>query len=173
MIKSYSRLSLGWMLVLLGCAHITINVYFTDKQIQDAAERLEEKVRGEVLELEEDEAIESFQSKATGSWLDFFMMSAYAEEPKLKTDSPQINALIKERKKRFKQIDRLLTKGVIGEGKNGYLKEKDIKQLVLKEIPQVRKMLKSENQDRKKMYQLIVGNLKTLLWDFNDFLEHF
>jgi len=53
-------------------------------------------------------------------------------------------------------VDDLLTQGAVGEGKDGYLKEKDLKSLGdLKKIAAARKTIQDENADRLALYKAI------------------
>lgn len=148
------------ILCLLGsCAFVTINVYFTPQEIQKAADRIEDRVRGEVLE-EETEEIQEPQSKAGSVLFEWLCSTAYAQEGKeekidLNINTPKIEEIVDRRARRFKRIDELLNEAVIGEGLDGYLIIRDIKSLDLKEIPKVRQLVKQENEDRKKLYESI------------------
>ena len=147
-----------WVLTILmtaACANITINVYFPAEKIEQAADVIEDQVRSDVLEQESAEPSESTQSKAETGWWDRICPPAYAAEVDFNIDTPEIRAITERRKGRFAKIDALLTKGAIGEGKDGYLKEKDIRSLPLKEIAEARKLVREENKDRKGLYEAI------------------
>ena len=153
------RKRFGWAvmlaLVAVSCANITINVYFSEQAVQKAADVIEDEVRGQVLEQETSESAPGPQSKAAGGWLERLCPPAYAQEVDLSIDTPEIQKITTSRKERFAKIDDLLTKGVIGEGNDGLIKEKDIRSLPLKEVAATRKLVQEENADRQKMYQAI------------------
>lgn len=143
------------VLVTVSCANITINVYFPAESVQQAADVIEDEVRGQVLEQETSESAPGPQSKAAGGWLERLCPPAYAQEVDLSIDTPEIQKITASRKERFAKIDDLLTKGVIGEGNDGLIKEKDIRSLPLKEVAAARKLVQEENADRQKLYQAI------------------
>lgn len=151
----------GWAvllaLVAVSCANITINVYFSEQAVQKAADAIEDEVRGQVLEQSTSESAPGPQSKATGGWLERLCPPAYAQEVDLNIDTPEIQQVKESRTKRFPKIDELLTKGVVGEGNDGLIKEKDIRSLPLKEVAAARKLVQEENADRQKMYQAIAA----------------
>ena len=151
----------SWMavgaIVLVSCANITINVYFPAESVQQAADVIEDKVRGEVLETAPSEEAPAPQAKASGGWLDRLCPPAYAQEVDLNINTPEIQKITEARKERFPKIDALLTKGVVGEGNDGLLKDRDLRSLPLKEVAEARKLINAENADRQKLYQAIAA----------------
>lgn len=143
--------------VALSCANITINVYFSEQAVQKAADAIEDEIRSQVLEQPqaESESVPGPHSKASSGWLERLCPPAYAQEVDLNIDTPEIQKITESRKNRFPKIDDLLTKGVIGEGNDGLIKEKDIRSLPLKDVAAVRKLVQEENTDRQKLYQAI------------------
>jgi len=143
------------LLVSVSCANITINVYFPAEDVQKAADVIEDRVRGEVLEQEKSEAVDKPQTQAGVNLLDWLCPPAYAAEVDLNIDTPEIQKITDARKERFAKIDGLLSNGVIGEGKDGFLKDKDLRSLPLKEVAEARKLVKEENADRDSLYRAI------------------
>lgn len=144
--------------IAIGCANITINVYFPAESVQKAADVIEDQVRGEVLEQPAAEpATPGPQSRAKGSWLDILCPPAYAQEADLNINTPEIQRITETRRGRFARIDELLTQGVLGEGNDGYLKERDIRSLPLRDVPAVRKLVNDENSDRQKLYAALAS----------------
>jgi uncharacterized protein YdbL (DUF1318 family) len=144
------------LVFVMSCANITINVYFPAEKIQKAADVIEDRVRGRVLEQEQTEEAVSPQSNACDFILDLFCSTAYAQEKvDLDINTPAIEKITQQRKKRFDRIDDLLSKGVAGEGRDGFLKERDLRSLPLKEVAEARKLIKEENDDRRQLYKEI------------------
>ncbi|HNT37292.1 MAG TPA: DUF1318 domain-containing protein [bacterium] len=149
-----AKMSVFWCGVVLAfmvsCFPITINVYFPETKIESAAAQIESEIRGDTGQ----------QGQGT-SWrlprmrLAWGIPQAFAQEPDLKVDTPAIQEIKNTRKARFPQIDELLTKAFVGEGKDGLLKEKDSGVLQLKELAQARKLVKEENADRLRLYKEI------------------
>jgi len=155
-----TRMNLVWVLAgigcILSCFPITINVYFPEAKLESAASQIESTVRGG-----------GGPEEGGSSWalprihLAFGPREAYAQDaPDLKVQTPAITAIVKRRTERFSKIDALLTKGFVGEGKDGLLKEKDGSVLDLKELAQSRKLVKEENADRQDLYKEIARENK-------------
>jgi uncharacterized protein len=148
------------ILVGIGCANITINVYFPAEKIQEAADIIEDRVRGLDQEREAGEEASKQTSKADRSGrsiLDLFCTTAYAQENvDLEIDTPAINRIVENRANRYREhIRSLLNQGVVGEGNKGYLVQKDMQSLALQEVAQARRIIREENADRKAQYEEI------------------
>jgi uncharacterized protein YdbL (DUF1318 family) len=134
-------------LLTFGC--VTINLYFPEAEIRDAAEQIVEEVRPDIGETEG--AYLPTHGSAPGFAL---FPTAYAAEKKLKTDST--NAVVKRilaaLKKRFAKLIPYFRRGALGEGYDGYLALRDYKSLNLKEQRDVKALLAAENKDRKNLY---------------------
>lgn len=132
-----------WMLALVGCVTIPINIYFPAAAIENAAEKIETEVRGATPEQ---------SSRVVPS---FFIQRAYAVDVNVET--PKIRKIVESRKARFPQVDQMLSDGFAGEGNNGYLKEKDRGVYGdLKKLADARRVMAEENKDRKELYLEIV-----------------
>lgn len=150
--RKFGLLWCGVILALtLSCFPITINVYFPETKIENAAAQIESEVRG----------VDTSGQEPGTSWhlpkirFAWGVSEAFANEPDIKVDTPAIQEMTNSRKARFPQIDALLTKGFVGEGKDGLLKEKDTSVLELRELAQARKLVKEENADRLRLYKEI------------------
>lgn len=145
--------------LVIGCANITINVYFPAESVQKAADVIEDRVRGQVLEepvAPPAEPQESTQALRQGFLLNLLCPPAYAAEADLNINTPEIMKYADSRAARFPEVDDLLTRGAVGEGKDGYLKERDLKALGdLKKIAAARKAIQDENADRLALYKAI------------------
>lgn len=151
-------LSFFVIMITLACANITINVYFPAESIQDAADLIIDEVRGDILEQEQQEAaVDETQSKALGGglWWQTLVETAYVYDIDLNVNTPGIQKIKDSLKKRFVKVNELLKKQVIGESNKGYLMEKDIKTLPLKDMAMARKLIKEENNDRKNLYSAL------------------
>jgi uncharacterized protein YdbL (DUF1318 family) len=144
---------------LSNCLVVNIQVTFPEKAVESAAENIESQVRDGVLD-------EAGAAKGTSfapshfPWriaISFGMPSASAAEPAIDfaQTNPVIRKIVETRTERFRGINTYLTSGYIGEATDGYLLElKDVK-VPLAELAQLRKQLKAENDDRKRLFEEI------------------
>ena len=141
--------TLAVLLFALAC--VTVNVYFPAAEIQDAADRIEEEVRGEEPSQAGSEAapIESRLRRMMRAMA--FESEAYAQID-INITTPTIRALIASRTKRFGVLRPLYELGAIGETNNGMLSVRSIDAMPLKDKAGVKKLVKAENADRANLY---------------------
>ena len=135
-------------LLTFGC--VTINLYFPEAEIRDAAEQIVEEVRPEI-----GESAEAYlPARGAGQKFALFRTAYAAEAKKLKTDttSAVVKRILAALKKRFQKLVPYFRLGAIGEGHNGYLALRDYKSLNLKKQRDVKALLAAENKDRKNLY---------------------
>ena len=146
----------GWLLLFLaaGCVNLTVNVYFPAEQVRSAIEEIESDIRNtESTSTGELSIGERFFARFIPSKISFGPIKASAQRVvDLKAETPVIVSLKKQRKERFKKIDPYLEKGILGEGREGYLVIRDKSDLGLKERGALKRLVEEENEDRKKMY---------------------
>ncbi len=138
-------------LLVFALACVTVNVYFPAAEIQDAADRIEEEVRGEEASQAGSEAapIESRLRRMMRATA--FESEAYAQID-INITTPTIRALITSRTKRFGALKPLYESGAIGETNNGMLSVRSIDAMALKDKASVKKLVKAENADRANLY---------------------
>lgn len=73
----------------------------------------------------------------------------------INASSPRIKKIKVTLKARYKQLLPLYVAGRIGEGQNGYVALRDVKDLKLKDRRKVSTLVKAENADRKRLYTTI------------------
>ena len=141
--------TLAVLLFALAC--VTVNVYFPAAEIQDAADRIEEEVRGEEPSQAGSEAapIESRLRRMMRAMA--FESEAYAQID-INITTPTIRALIASRTKRFGVLKPLYESGAIGETNAGLLSVRSIDAMPLKDKASVKKLVKAENADRANLY---------------------
>ncbi|MBN2326911.1 MAG: DUF1318 domain-containing protein [Candidatus Omnitrophica bacterium] len=147
----------GLFFALASCVSLTINVYFPAKEIQEAAEEIEERVRtGEGAEGLE-------QSRMTPAAPYRFAISLggreawAADDLDLDIKTPLIVKIIETRTERYKkELEPLLDSGVLGEGFDAYLALRDKTGLDLKAMAQMKKLIDAENKDRQMLYEEIL-----------------
>ncbi len=154
----------GFMFILISCVSLTINLNFPTKEINDAAQQIEERVRsGQGTEGLQPETPKTEKSSSqitpfTRFAFSFGGQAVWAEnELNLDIKTPLILKIIETRTDRYKkEIVQYMDNGVLGEGWNGYLALRDKTGLDLKALTQFKKLLEEENKDRKSLYEEIL-----------------
>lgn len=150
----------GWLLLILaaGCVNLTVHVYFPAAEIRSALEEIESDVRG----TETPPASSLLETPCSARFLSvritFGPEKAYGQRSiDLEVETPTIISLKKQRKERYKKIEPFLDKGILGEGRTGYLVIRDQSKLRLKERGALKRLVVEENADRKNMYLAILS----------------
>ena len=139
-------------MLLMSCAIITVNIYFPEKEVQEAYQALEKELMtpGEIKPEAppEEKPANPPQSSIRLEWV----VSAHAQESELADriseavkKMPDVVSAYREMGRRLPDIDRLRGSGAVGEGKNGLLVVREEKSL----NPEDRKLLAAENENRR------------------------
>ena len=151
---------LGVLFFIVGsCMMITVNIYFPEKEVEQAFKILEK----ELMTPEGEEQNPNPDTKP-GSFLKFeWVTSAYAQEPTLSEKiaeivkkMPDVVNAYKEMGRRIADIDKLRDNGAIGIGNNGMLVFRDEELLT----PDQKKLVSAENENRK---TIINGMAKAII----------
>ncbi len=159
MMKLFKYLvAFGFMVFLTNCVSLTVNVYFPEKQINDAAQDIEERVRsGKGTEGLSALPYQNSPGRRFRLVLNFGVNAAHAQNNvDISIETPVIKQIIKQRTERYKQLKPYYNSGVIGEGMDGYLAIRSQEGLDLKGLTQVKNLVEAENADRKTLYQEIL-----------------
>jgi len=141
-------------LILFSC--VTINIYFPEGAVKEAADKIVDEVRQSDEDKKSDEKKD--QDKNAEALISFsFVPSAYAQE-ETDVSNPTIRAIKESMKKRFPKIKIFFNGGFIGEGNDGFVKIRN-EQLPLKERARLRVLVKNENKDRKNLYEEVARAL--------------
>ncbi len=165
--KFFTRFgALVFIFSLVSCVSLTVNVYFPATEIKEAAEEIEERVRSGrgVEDLESlhwnDERRKFAQA---GAHLAFLHPNTSYAQNEEKTDldvdikSSVFKEIIESRTKRYKKLSPFMDKGYLGEALDGYLAMRNVKELDLKTLTEIKKLMQDENKDRKKLYEEILS----------------
>lgn len=164
--------------LLAGC--VTINVYFPEKELREAAEQIVNEVRPDVVSSAPGEPPPAEQApsgaaprsaepsggaaeKTSSGLFELFRPRvAHAEEkekepkdePKIRlnVETPVVKKIKETLKKRYPKLVPFYEKGAAGEAADGYLAERDTAALGLKEKRDLQALLKEENDDRRNLY---------------------
>lgn len=145
---------LGWTLVgavvaLAAC--VTINVYFPEAAAERAADRFIKDVIGDNGQPEEVPPPSSALN-----WSDLFVARAYAQDPNIDIDTPQIEA-IKERmaERHRNQLAAWYEAGAIGLTRDGLVEIRDRSAVGLADRRNLERVVTEENADRNAVYREI------------------
>ncbi|RJP28497.1 MAG: DUF1318 domain-containing protein [Candidatus Omnitrophota bacterium] len=147
---------------LASCVSLTVNVYFPTKEIQQAAEEIEDRIRSG----QGSEGMQSFFDGDIPGKSAFRLcialggQDAYgAEEINIDINTPIVKKIIDSRTKRYKRLEPLMDQGILGEGMDGFLAIREPKGHDLKTLTDLKKMTKEENDDRELLYkEILAGN---------------
>ncbi len=133
----------GMVLMMAVFACVTVNVYFPEAAVQQAADKFVDRVKKKAGASDETKKDES------RLWLPFIGV-AYAEEKPVRTDSPKIKALERKIIENYGKLLPHIQSGNIFESEKGYLENRG--QLDARTLS----LLNKHNSDRKEVYMEIL-----------------
>jgi uncharacterized protein YdbL (DUF1318 family) len=154
--KKKSRfLILGVIVFIISC--VTVNIYFPAAEVQKAADVIVEDVRQldkkqEQKPQEQQKLNQYYQKLKKLSW---GTAEAYAQID-IEVTTPAIRALKDSIKARFPQLKPFYDKGNVGESNTGFLENRDLGNMSLKEKADLSRLIEQENKDRKDLYAEIM-----------------
>lgn len=147
--KIISR-SLSILLLLTAISCVTINIYFPAEEIRGAADKIVNEVWGN----ETDEITTPPQQPGSSLLKLIIPTSAHAAQD-INVSTPAIRTIKASIKERAGALIGYLDSGAIGLSHNGLIKVRSSQGLNLKQKGQINKLVKAENNDRKRLYQEI------------------
>ncbi|MFW5927223.1 MAG: YdbL family protein [Wenzhouxiangella sp.] len=138
-------------MTLAAC--VTINVYFPEAAAEQAADRFIRDVLGE----QAGETPAPPSQSGSGGWVSVSLISAaYAQQPDIDIDTPQIQA-IKDRmtERHREQLADWYEAGAIGFARNGLVEIRDRSAVGLAERRNLERVVGEENADRNAVYREI------------------
>ncbi len=141
--------------VLAAC--VTINVYFPEAAAEKAAQQFVDKVIGAPANDTPPPATEPPPGKSPGAMLlDFVIPSAYAQQPDLTVQTPQIQAVQARMQQRFASgLAKYFAGGAVGFSKDGMVAVRDAGSVPLAERAALNVTVADENRDRAAVYHEI------------------
>jgi hypothetical protein len=148
------RIGVGilFLILLVACAMITVNIYFPEKAVEEAYKSLEKDLMAPGKGGSDQEPTDKAGAKPNSSIKIQLVTSAYAQEAGLAEKiaqtikkMPDVVNAYKEMGARIADIDRLRERGAVGEGNNGMLMVRDEKLLT----PNDKKLIAMENENRR------------------------
>jgi uncharacterized protein YdbL (DUF1318 family) len=145
-------------LVLAAC--VTINVYFPEAQVQQAAAEFVDKVIGDDAsgQAPAPEPVKPPQTLRTPQFnpMSLFISSANAAEVDISIRTPAIQAIQDRMATRFKDsLQAHFDSGALGFGKDGLIALRDPAKVALKDRVTVNQLIAEDNRDRKAVYREI------------------
>jgi hypothetical protein len=134
--------------LVLAC--ITVNIYFPEAAVKQAASEIVEEVRHQNTNDKDTAAppIKESLSRRGGFSL---VPAAYAQQ-ETSVSTPTIRALKDSLKQRFPDLKPFYDGGNIGESNTGFVEVRDDGALGLKDKAALRDLVRNENSDRTKLY---------------------
>jgi uncharacterized protein YdbL (DUF1318 family) len=134
----------------LALACITVNIYFPEAAVQQAASEIVDEVRQQNVK---DKGQAEPAKKQTVSRNEGFSLvpAAFAQQ-ETSVSTPTIRAIKDSMKQRFPALKAYYDGGNLGENNTGFVEVRDDGGLSLKDKAAVRDLVRDENNDRTKLY---------------------
>lgn len=155
--KRYTVGSIAAVGLVFVLACITVNIYFPEATVKQAAEEIVDEIRKKDAEKSGQEAIKKLASLPESAPFSF-VPAAYAQEA-TSVSTPAIRALKEAMKNRFPTLKPYFESGNVGETNKGQLEVRDEAGLNLQAKAALRNLVKDENGDRAKLYAEVAKSL--------------
>jgi uncharacterized protein YdbL (DUF1318 family) len=155
--KRYTVGSIAAVGLVFVLACITVNIYFPEATVKQAAEEIVDEIRKKDAEKSGQEAVKKLASLHESAPFSL-VPAAYAQEA-TSVSTPAIRALKEAMKNRFPALKPYFAGGNIGETNKGLLEVRDEAGLNLQAKAALRNLVKDENGDRTKLYAEVAKSL--------------
>jgi uncharacterized protein YdbL (DUF1318 family) len=136
--------------LLLALACITVNIYFPEATVKQAAAEIVDEIRKTEAEKKAPEALTALPEPSRAPAFSL-VPAAYAQEA-TNVSTPAIRALKDSMKARFPTLKPYFDAGNVGETNKGLIEVRDETGLNLQAKSALRNAVKDENADRSKLY---------------------
>lgn len=143
--KSRFYLMLLFTFVVLAC--VTVNVYFPEAAVQEAADKFVERVKKGTPASKENKQEKG--KDGSSLWFPSLIATAEAQERNIRTDFPEIRAAEARLRASYQQLLPHLNSGAVTEGEDGYLKQRGLE-------PRLLGVFNQHNELRKQVYMRIL-----------------
>jgi len=157
--------------LLAAAACVTINVYFPEEAVQDLSEQIEDEVQKRAAEIEQeggttegsdDGTPQSGGGAGSVGLLNLLLGAspAYAQEGVAapEVSNPAIRKIIDSRANRVGAIDKLKSKGIVGESNLALLELRDLEAIAdLRQRANAQRLVREENADRRRLFEEIAA----------------
>ena len=155
--KRYALGSLAAVGLTFVLACITVNIYFPEATVKQAAEEIVDEIRKKDAEKSGQEAVKKLASLPDPAPFSF-VPGAYAQEA-TSVSTPAIRALKEAMKNRFPALKPYFDGSNVGETNKGMVEVRDEAGLNLQAKAALRNLVKDENGDRTKLYAEVAKSL--------------
>jgi len=154
--KRVGFFKLSFLMVFLASC-VTVNIYFPAAAVQKAADEIVQDVR-QTDKKEEPKPEDRKQMNRLYQELKKLSLGPATANAQIdiEASTPAIRALKDSMKQRFPQLQPFYDKGGIGENNTGFLENRDLGNLGLKEKADLSRLVEQENKDRKDLYAEIM-----------------
>lgn len=135
--------------VFISC--ITVNIYFPEATVKQAADEIVEEIRKRDEGKKDEQESEKMKASVSGPASFSFISAAYAQQ-ETSVSTPTIRALKQSLKERDRALKTFFDKGNLGEANDGLIMIRNESALGLKEKAALRNLVNDENSDRQKLY---------------------
>ncbi len=144
----------GLLMGLLVSACVTINVYFPEAEVQEAAGEFIDKVIGNDADAAAPEA--TAPGQPTSFRFEFALISSAYAAADLSIETPAIKAIQQRMADRFATaLEKHFTSGALGLKRDGLIELRDAASLPLPDRAAVKQLVADENRDRAAVYREI------------------
>jgi len=143
------------LVFVLAC--ITVNIYFPEATVKQAAEQIVDEIRKKDAEKSGQEAVKKLAALRESASFSL-VPAAYAQDA-TSVSTPAIRALKEAMKNRFPALKPYFDGGNVGETNKGLLEVRDEAGLNLQAKAALRNLVKDENGDRTKLYAEVAKSL--------------
>ena len=148
--KRYALGSLAAVGLTFVLACITVNIYFPEATVKQAAEEIVDEIRQQ--EQQKKEAGPRSEIRVLPGASSFTLVPAAFAQEATTVSTPAVRALKEAMKKRFADLKPYYVGGNIGESNKGFVEIRDEAGLNLQAKAALRKLVKDENGDRTDLY---------------------
>ncbi|OGD21270.1 MAG: hypothetical protein A2W03_09635 [Candidatus Aminicenantes bacterium RBG_16_63_16] len=134
----------------LALACITVNIYFPEAAVKQAASEIVEEVRQH--NKKDESRSEPVKKQAVSRNEGFSIVPAAFAQQETSVSTPTIRALKDSMKRRFPDLKPYYDGGNVGENNAGFVEIRDDSALSLKDKAALRDLVRDENNDRTKLY---------------------
>ena len=134
----------------LALACITVNIYFPEAAVKQAASEIVDEVRQQ--NIKDQSQSEPVKKQTVSRNEGFSLVPAAFAQQETTVSSPTIRAVKDSLKQRFPALKPYYDAGHVGENNNGFVEVRDDSALSLKDKASLRDLVRDENNDRTKLY---------------------
>lgn len=149
-------------LLMLTVACVTINIYFPAAEAEEAARAIvreilgkEDQAQPETKDPKQSIRIQQSAAQFAHAVVDALIPSAHAAQANINVNTPAIQSIRRSMAKRQQAMRGFYQSGAIGFSDNGFVAVRSLKGVALGDRNKLKKLVASDNKDRKALYREI------------------